>query len=208
MPPVFSLLSLLSLLSLFPLLSLLSRLSLLSLLYLLSLLSLSSSLSSLFSLSSLSSVCLLALSSLFSFFLSLLSTLFLRFGDQFGTFPGPFWSLIRAIWGYFLPLGALVGPLGRPRAPTVPPRLALALFRDVLDHFWATFLRQFWVPKSMCFRDLVLGLLRCRFGSILAPISDPKTFVLFYGDLAVDKMRKVWIYDPCKDFNDFSKSRR
>ena len=57
----------------------------------------------------------------------------------------------------------------------------------------------------MCFRDLVLGLLRGRFGAILAPISDPKTFVLFYGDLAVDKMRKAWILRPLQGFQRFFK---
>ena len=42
----------------------------------------------------------------------------------------------------------------------------------------------------MCFRNLVLGLLRGRLGGILAPIWEPKTSVLFHDDLAVDKMRK------------------
>ena len=60
----------------------------------------------------------------------------------------------------------------------------------------------------MCFRDLVLGLLCGRFVAILAPFWEPKTFVLFYGDLAVDKMRKAWILRPLQGFQRFFKGEK
>ena len=56
--------------------------------------------------------------------------------------------------------------------------------------FWGAILGHFRVPKSVRFRGLVFGIVRGRFGFMLAPIWEPKTYVLLCGGRAVYKMSK------------------